>query len=194
MKNPLKFAILPALAAALALASCGGAPKQSRCNVEVFSPEKKYTEVRLMSTDGHVLDSTLVVRNDSILFSRTDSTAMPYVATLRLRNPSDSIDMIFMPIVIEGGTVRLDLTSRISLSGTDDNEKMYQFLKEKNRFSANYENPGHDTGKLREDYSRFFADQAILYGDNIVGEYILRTYGSLMTAEDRKRVDQRTKK
>lgn len=186
-------AIVTAAAATAIFSSCSGKPKQSRCDVEVFSPEKRYSEVKLLDVHGAVIDSTLSVRNDSIIFSRTDSLAMPYIATLRLRNPSDSLDIVYMPIVIEGGTVSLDLTDRISLSGTPDNEALFKFLKAKNSFSAKYEreNTSHDVAKLKEDYSKFFADQAILNKGTVVGEYIFETYRSVMTPDDLSRVKER---
>lgn len=176
--------------------ACSSKPKQARCDVEVFSPEKRYSEAKLLDINGAVIDSTLSVRNDSIRFSRTDSLAMPYIATLRLRNPSDSLDMVYMPIVIEGGTVRLDLTDRISLSGTVDNEALFRFLKEKNSFTAKYErenNDAHDVDKLKTDYSKFFSDQAILNQGSVVGKYILETYRSIMTPDDLERVNERIK-
>lgn len=184
---------LTALVAACLISACGGTPKQSRCTVEVFSPEKRYTEAVLLNDKGAVIDSTLTIRNDSIRFCRTDSTEMPYVAKLKLRNPSDSIDILFMPIVIEGGTVKLDLTERISLSGTEDNEKLFKFLKAENTFSAKYENEGHDVEKLKKDYSAFFADQIILNKGSIVGDYIYNTYRSFLTREDEDRVKERMK-
>lgn len=196
MKNPTKFVATIAFSLLILLAACGGTPKQSKCSVEVFVPNQNFTEVRLVDPKGHILDSTLSVRNDSIIFSRTDSTNMPYVAVLRLSNPEDTINFVSMPMVIEGGNVKLDLTDRISLSGTVDNEKMYKFLKEKNNFSIKYAregNPDHDLKKLKEDYSKFYSDQAILNADNIVGEYILETFRGVMTSDDRTRVEERIK-
>lgn len=196
MKNPTKYVATIAFSLLMFLAACGGAPKQSKCSVEVYVPGQHFSDISLVTPGGSMLDSTLTLRNDSIIFTRTDSTSMPYVAVLRLMNPEDSIDIVSMPIVIEGGNVKLDLTERISLSGTGDNEKMFQFLKAKNTFSAKYAregNPDHDLNKLKEDYSKFYADQAILNADNIVGEYILTAYRGVMTSADRTRVEERIK-
>lgn len=192
MKNPA-IILSVILGASAALASCGGRNVQSRCDVEVYTPEKRYTEARLYDTAGNMLDSTLRVANDSVRFSRTDSLAMPYVAQLRLRNPSDSLDVIYMPVVIEGGTVRLELSDRIELGGTPDNERMYEFQKAKNTFTARYENEGHDVEKLKEDYSRFFAAQALENRGSIVGRYILEVYGKMMTRDDLARVREEIK-
>lgn len=193
MKHPVFSVSLTALIMTCVLIACGGAPKQSKCSVEVYSPEKKYTEAVLLDSKGAVIDSTLRVANDSIRFERNDTASMPYVATLRLHNPSDSLDVVLMPIVIEGGTVCLELTDRIDLSGTDDNEKLFKFLKAKNSFTSKYENEGHDVNKLKEDYSRFFADQIILYKGSVVSDYISATYGSFLTREDNDRVKERMK-
>lgn len=194
MRHPFFSLSFVAVAMALLIAACGGKPKQSRCDVEVYSPSKKYTEAVLVDTKGAVIDSTLRVAGDSIRFSRCDSTAMPYVATLRLTNPSDSLDILFMPIVIEGGTVSLDLTDNIRLTGTDDNEKLLKFLKAKNSFTSKYQNEGHDIEKLREDYSRFFADQVLLFDGSVVSDYIFETYKNVISQSDRDRIEERMKK
>ena len=140
-----------------------------------------------------MIDSTLTICNDSIRFMRNDTARMPYVAVLLLTNPTDSLNFVMMPMVIEAGTVKLELSDRISLSGTDDNKKMYEFQKAKNTFTRQYDekmNPEHDVNKLKADYSKFYSDQAIINKDNVVGEYIYDTYRSLMTREDEKRVKE----
>lgn len=165
--------------------ACGGGPKKGRCDVKVYSPDRSLTQVVLLNTGGEVIDSTLRVINDSITFSRTDTALMPYVATLRLINPEDSLNMIYMPLVIEGGVVRMDLGDRISLSGTSDNEALYKFLKAKNSFMSKVnDRSDHNAESLRRDYSKFFSDQIVLNKGNVVGEYLMQTYGQLLTPED----------
>lgn len=140
-----------------------------------------------------MIDSTLTIRNDSIRFMRNDSASMPYVAVLMLTSPTDSLNFISMPMVIEAGTVKLELADRISLSGTDDNKKLFEFEKAKNTFTRQYDekmNPQHDVEKLKADYSKFYSDQAIMNKDNIVGEYILTAYGQKMSFDDQKRVKE----
>ena len=161
--------------------------------MEVYYPNAEFTEVRLTDAAGHMIDSTLTIRNDSIRFSRNDTARMPYVAVLMLTNPADSINFVSMPVVIEAGTVKLELTDRITLSGTDDNKKLYEFQKAKNTFTRQYDekmNPEHDAKKLKADYSKFYSDQAILNKDNVVGEYIFDTYRTIMTLEDENRVKE----
>lgn len=179
------------------MVACGGDSRQAKCSVNVFIPSTQYTDVKLVDTNGKVIDSTLTVKNDSIRFSRTDSLSMPYVVQLQLLNPADSIDFINFPIVIEGGVVRLDLTDRISLSGTKNNEQLFKFLKAKNSFFAKYDregNPEHDIQKMRKDYSKFYADQILLNKGTVVGEYLLKAYGSHLTKEDYERVKERMAK
>ena len=193
MKNPTKYVAFVAWSLLLLLAACGGKSKQGPCSVEVYYPNAEYKHVSLVDDRGKMIDSTLTIRNDSIRFTRNDSAKMPYVAVLMLTNPADSMNFIGMPIVIEAGTVKLELTDHVSLSGTDDNKKMHEFLKAKNNFTLHYDekmNPEHDVQKLKADYSKFFSDQAIMNKDNVVGEYILKAHGSIMTHEDQKRVNE----
>ncbi len=197
MKNPTKYVAFVAWALLLFLAACGEKSKQGPCNVEVYYPNAQYKNVSLVDANGNRLDSTLTIRNDSIRFLRNDSAQMPYVAVLVLTTPNDSMNFISMPMVIEAGTVKLELTNNVSLSGTKDNKKMHEFLKAKNNFTLHYDekmNPEHDVKKLKADYSKFFSDQALLNHDNIVGEYILQAYGQLMNREDEKRVKEGLKR
>lgn len=192
MKRIFRFS--SALILLLLAAACGGAPQKSRCDVEVFSPNPSYSVAMLYGPEGELLDSTLSVVNDSIRFSRTDSLSMPYVATLRLINPADSLDMVTMPIVVEGGKVSLNLSGRLELSGTPGNEALFKFLKAKNSFNARYEregNPDHDIEKLKKDYSKFYASQILLNKDNAVGKYLLKSYSNALTREDLADVKER---
>ena len=175
------------------MAACGGTPKKSRCEVEVYSPFKQYSQVVLFSSTGKILDSTLVVNNDSIRFARTDTANMPYMALLMLSNPSDTLDIISMPIVIEGGTVKLELTDNIQLGGTEDNDALFQFKKAKNSFMKR-EKEVKDPEQFKKETSKFLADQAILNKDNMIGDYIYRTYMTFFQAEDMERVKSALKK
>lgn len=169
------------------LAACG-APKQSPCSVEVYSPNKQYSEVMLYDAQGNVLDSTLTVKNDSVLFTRDDIKEMPYIATLHLRNPAEKLDMLVMPIVIEGGTVKLELADRFTLGGTDDNKRLFEFMKAKNSHLANLEKENISLEELREKNSEFFSGQILLNKDNIVGEYILDTFSEFISFDEKERL------
>jgi len=186
MKKFILSGCLPALILVLMLTACGGTPKKSRCSVEVYTPSSQYSEVMLLDSKGNVIDSTLSVRNDSVRFTRDDIDRMPYVATLILTNPADSLDIISHPIVVEGGTVSLELTDRISLSGTDDNEKLFKFLKAKNSFVTRYENQNkeHNLEKLQADYSRYFTDHIMQNKKSIVGRYIYDSYKDFLLPQD----------
>lgn len=191
MKHLVFFLQMFVIATAVALTSCGGASVQSPCSVEVFIPLKQYTDVALMDQHGRLIDSTLTVQNDSIRFVRDDVAEMPYVAKLCITNPADSLDILYMPFVVEGGTVNIEISDVLNLSGTSDNRALFKFIKAKNKFVANYQNPGHDLEQLNRDYSQFYADQMILNCDNMVGRYIFETYGSLLTKEDAERVKEK---
>lgn len=193
MKHFLFFLQMSVIAATSVLTSCGGAPVKSPCSVEVFIPLKQYTEVELLGQHGKIIDSTLTIANDSVRFMRDDIDNMPYVAKLCFKNPSDSLDILYMPMVIEGGTVKVEISDVLNLTGTDDNRALFRFIKAKNSFAANYQNPDYDLDKLNRDYSKFYSDQMILNSDNAVGRYLLDTYGSLLTSEDMRRVKEKIK-
>lgn len=187
---------LSALVLLLVGAACGG-PKKGRCDVQIYSPDKHYTQAVLLDLKGTVIDSTLNVVNDSIIFSRTDTAAMPYVATLRLMNPNDTMNMVYMPLVIEGGVVKMELGDKVSLSGTSDNDALYRFLKAKNTFMTKYQRDKKedlDIETFKKDHSKFFGDQILLNNGTVVGDYLMQIYGQFLTPEDYLRVKERMKK
>ncbi|MCI8999020.1 MAG: hypothetical protein HFJ95_08515 [Muribaculaceae bacterium] len=193
MKHLLFFRTILMVSIVAMLTACGGAPVQSPCSVEVFIPLKQYTQVSLVDQHGKLLDSTLTIAKDSIRFTRDDITSMPYVAKLLIVNPSDSLDMLYMPFVVEGGKVEIEISDVLNLTGTDDNRALFKFIKAKNNFAARYQNPEHDLEKLNRDYSKFYSDQMLVNSDNAVGKYLYETYGSLLTSEDDKRVKEKLK-
>lgn len=166
------------------LASCEGTPKQSECTVEVYTPLRQYTEAKLTNLKGEVVDSALRIKNDSIIFKRNDIEEMPYIVTLTVINPNDSVDALIMPMVIEGGTVKLDLSDKLSLSGTEDNGKLFKFLKGKNKFLAECRKDNSDFEQQKNNISRYFLDQVMRNKDNIVGDYIFNVYSQFMTSSD----------
>ena len=117
------------------------------------------SEVEPLGQHGKLIDSTLTIANDSVRFMRDDIDNMPYVANLCFKNPSDSLDILYMPMVIEGGTVKVEISDVLNLTGTDDNRALFRFIKAKNSFAAHYQNPDYDLDKLNRDYSKFYSDK-----------------------------------
>lgn len=182
-KASLSLILFGALFSAL-FTACNKTPKQSECTVEVYTPLRQYTKALLIDSKGEAVDSTLQIKNDSIIFKRNDIKEMPYIVTLTMINTRDSLDILNMPLVIEGGTVKLELTDKLSLSGTEDNDKLFKFLKSKNKFLASQKQDSSDFEQQKKDISRYFLDQFMQNKDNIVGSHIFDVYSQFMTSSD----------
>lgn len=182
-KASLSLILFGALFSAL-FTACNKTPKQSECTVEVYTPMRQYTKALLIDSKGEAVDSTLQIKNDSIIFKRNDIKEMPYIVTLTMINTRDSLDILNMPLVIEGGTVKLELTDKLSLSGTEDNDKLFKFLKSKNKFLASQKQDSSDFEQQKKDISRYFLDQFMQNKDNIVGSHIFDVYSQFMTSSD----------
>ena len=179
-------------AMALTVTACGG-NRQGPCTLTVTTPYGKYQSAALLDGSQKQLEAETALTAGTVTFSRDDADRMPYIATVQVMNPADSLDVLEMPVVIEAGEVTLELGPSVSLSGTADNRAMYRFLRDKAKFDATYSNPEMDVKKLHSDYSAFYRDRILENADNPVGRYIYDTYGAHLLTDDREQVEEKLK-
>lgn len=165
----------------------GEAPKQP-CLLELRVSLPEYRTGWLRSTEGEPLDTLRFTEEGSALLTRTDTARMPYMALVCLVNPADSIDRMEMPVVIEGGTVSVEIGEYISTTGTPLNHKVQEFL--------NSLQGCKDALRLKQDatpeevtgvFSDFYLQQILANRDNVVGRYLYRAYGQHLRTEERER-------
>lgn len=182
------------LTAAIAVTATGcGGNRQGPCSLTVTTPYEKYSSATLLDCRMQPLEAETAMTGGSVTFSRDDVEQMPYVATVQVMNPADSLDVLEMPVVIEAGEVKLDLGPSVSLTGTSGNRAMYGFLRDKAKFESTYSNPDMDIAKLHKDYSAFYRDRILDNAGNPVGRYIYEAYGTHLLPDDRKQVEEKLK-
>lgn len=160
---------------------------QSRCAVEMKIEYPEYTQGYLKSVDGKCLDS-LTVTNGHLNLERTDSLSMPYVAFINLKNPADSIDWIEMPFVVEGGKVNIEIGKYISTSGTPLNQRMQEFLNDLQAARSSLDNKSLSIEEINRIFSEFYKQQILSNKNNVLGQYIYKSYGVHLNDADRRLV------
>lgn len=175
--------LFPLLALLLLLTACvQKQPVQAPCTIDLTCSLEGYSKGVLTLTDGTVLDS-LCLTDGHLSLLRTDSAQMPYVAKVKLVNDNDPTDDIYMPIVVEGGTVTVVLSELYTTKGTPLNKAMQQFFVEMQRVHDSLE--GETNPKVvAESYSAFFKKQILLHSNDVIGRFVLEEYGPNMTADD----------
>lgn len=173
----------------LGLVACAKkTPEQSMCVMSVASPGEEYTLAVLYDVNNQVVDS--VIPGDGSTIVRRDSTEMPYLGFLRFYNTSDPVDVIELPVAIEGGDVTIDVNKRLGATGTPLNEKLHEFLLERNRLNMLYDplrNPDLTVDDLERAYSIFYVEQ-INKSDKIIGDFLEASYGVHILPADRNKL------
>lgn len=177
----------------LGMVSCTKqAPVQSTCVMTVASPGEEYTRAILYDVNNQAIDSVTPGAGATIV--RCDSTDMPYLGFLRFYNPADPTDVIELPVAIEGGEVTVDLKSLPGAVGTPLNEKLYDFIVERNRLNVLYDpsrNPDLTLDDLQKAYSTFYVEQ-INKSEKIVGDFLEDSYGVHILPGDREKLRPRS--
>lgn len=175
--------LFPLLALVALLVSCGQKqPVQAPCTIDLTCSLEGYTKGVLTLVDGSVLDS-ICLTDGHLSLHRTDSALMPYVAKVTLVNDNDPTDDIYMPIVVEGGTVTVVLGELYTTWGTPLNKAMQQFFVEMQRVHDSLEGET-DPKVVAESYSAFFKKQILLHSNDVIGRFVLAEYGANMTPDD----------
>lgn len=176
----------------LSMVSCGRkAPVQSTCVMTVASPGEEFSRAVLYDADNQALDS--VCPGEGATIVRNDTTAMPYLGFLRFYNPAEPADVIEIPVAVEGGEVTVDLNRRLGAVGTPLNDKLYEFLAERNRLNKLYtpsNNPGLTLEEMESAYSIFYVEQ-INKADKLIGDFLEKSYGVHIQPGDRAKLRAR---
>lgn len=165
------------------MVSCGVRTAADSCRVRVAVGFPEYTRACLYDTDGRWLDS-LQWQEREIVFVRTDTAGMPYVAFVTLLNPVDSIDRVQMPVVIEGGDVQVEIGEYITTSGTPLNRCLQDFLNALQATRDAVKQADISYEDYRKSFSEFYRQQILVNKDNVVGGFIFQQYGIHLNQED----------
>lgn len=184
MKNKLLFLLLICTGIGFTCCNSNKTNISDNCIVNVKIGIPQYTTAYLLNDNDQTLD-TLDITNMTISFERNDTASMPYIAVIRLSNPTDSIDILSMPVIIEPGEININISEYITVQGTNLNLRLQEFL---NGLQAT-----HDSIKLMKDiqvekiktkFSEFYRQQILMNKDNVLGKYIYKSYGIHLTETD----------
>ena len=178
-------------AAALTLLSgaCGtqNTPKGCTLTGHVSMPE--YDMAYLADLDRHRVDSTALNGGD-FRFAVADSVSRPYALLLQLVDREEPLNQMDLPVMVENGTIQVDLGEYIHISGTPLNDRVQDFLNAlqacKDNLSAR---KGVTVEQIQSTFSGFYKEQILLNKDNVLGGYSLRDYGVHLNAADRASVE-----
>ena len=184
--------LLPVLLLALGCCwSCsqGNARSGAGCTVEGSTVFTEYTHAYLLSMDRQCLDS-VTLSDGKFRFVVTDSVAEPYPVIVRLGSTLTSDDRMDMPVIVERGTVRLDLGEYIHTSGTPLNAGIQAFLDGLQQCKDGVlANDSIAVDEIRAIFSAYYKEQILANRGNALGLYILQNYGNNLTEEDRAAVE-----
>lgn len=164
--------------------SCSKQQTQSRCIVEMKIEYPEYTQGYLKKLDGKQLDSLIVI-NGHLRLERTDTLLMPYVAFISLKNPIDSIDRIGIPFVVEGGKVNIEIGEYINISGTPLNQRLQDYLNDLQALRSSLDEKTLSIKETNRIFSEFYRQQILSNKNNVLGQYIYKSYGVHLNDTDR---------
>ena len=170
------------------------------CTGHISMPE--YDCVYLADLNRHRVDST-ALDGGNFHFVVSDSVSRPYAMLLQVVDREEPLNRMDLPVMVEKGTVRVELGEYIHISGTPLNDRVQDFLNAlqacKDRVTAQ---AGISVEQIQSTFSGFYKEQILLNKDNALGGYLLQDYGVHLNAADqcggpgagRSTIDQRTLK
>lgn len=184
--------VMPILALAASV-SCGGGERKAYCDITVRSEFHEYSVAVMKDVNGRIIASDLKAVDGIINIERNDTAAMPYFAFVLLKNETDSMDYLEIPVAVEAGSPKITVGERMTIEGTELNDALDHFLAERSRLGRQFDDLSDGTvtvEKLREAYSNFYMSQILENNDNIIGRFIYRTYGVHLLPDDREKVEK----
>lgn len=169
--------------------SSGNASSGAGCTVEGSTTFTEYTHAYLLTAERTCLDS-VALSDGKFRFEVTDSVTEPYAVIVRLGSSLTSDDSMDMPVIVERGTVRLDLGEYIHTSGTPLNAGIQTFLDGLQQCKDGVlANDSIAVDEIRAIFSAYYKEQILANRGNALGLYILQNYGNNLTEEDRAAVE-----
>ncbi len=166
---------------ACCLAACAGHDGWTLEGKISFS---RYTSVLLTDEAYHPLDS-MPLRDGSFRMELPGEVEHPYPVVLRFVNREDADDVMEMPLMVENGTVRLDIGEYVRVGGTPLNDALQEFLNGlqdcKEHCARQTELGAEEVEKL---FSAFYLQQISIHRRDTLGAYLFRQYGIHLDERD----------
>lgn len=179
---------------AAGLAACSGDKGYGPgCHVDGHTSFGKYPKAYLIAPDRSRVDS-VDIADGHFRFLRIDSLVRGEMAWVRLQAANDFQDWLEMPVVVEEGTVRLEIGDYVYTSGTPQNKGMQAFLDglQRCKDSVTGQLKVLSTEEIRNTFSAFYKEQILSNKGTALGRFIQREYGSRLTPADLEQVKAET--
>lgn len=181
--------LLPALI--LLLTACGGnggtAPFIGKVTLDGYEGRHVYLET---TGDAQTVADSALVKDGRFSFNLNDST--PKVYRLVLKETDDDIFPIILPIVSEKGNLYVSMGELVYTSGTPLNDRLQDFLLAVSNLGDRKMENEADLDKYRTDYAALLEGFILQNADNVVGEYIYRTYHSKLSEQQKAVIKEKT--
>lgn len=175
------YSILVAAAVMLCLSACKSTP-DGACVIEGKVTVPEYKTLCLVEFDGTELDNTIRRSDGSFKFVCTDPL-MPRVVVLEFRNPDVPSDILYLPVALEPGKVKVALGEYIGLSGTPLNDEIKKFFDDMQVLADSFAEVS-TVDAMKKAYSAFYLKKILENDDNAFGLYLKFAYASELTHED----------
>ena len=150
---------------------------------EYFKQLPEYKTMHLVDYDGTELDNTIRRSDGTFKFVYSDPL-MPRVVVLEFRNPDVPADILYLPVALEKGKVKVALGEYIGLSGTPLNDEIKKFFDDMQVLADGFAAEVSTIEAMEKAYSSFYLKKILENEDNAFGLYLKFAYASELTAED----------
>lgn len=181
--------LLPAVL--LLLTGCGGGENAPsfRGKVTLDGYEGRHVYLETTGDAQTVVDSALV-KDGRFSFSLNDS--IPQVYQLVLKETDDDIFPILLPVVSEKGNLYVSMGELVYTSGSPLNDCLQDFLLAVSNLGDRKMENEADLEKYKADYAALLEGFILQNADNVVGEYIYRTYRSKLSDRQKAVIKEKT--
>lgn len=133
---------------------------------------------------GKKCDST-TIQNGKFIFSDSLNITSPYLRIIAL--PTHKSKLAYrLPVVMENGKIVAELGEIVCTSGTEQNDRLQDFLLGIDEFlSSIHNNKEINAEQIEVQFSEFLQKAISTNADNAVGVYIYKSYSSSIFPEHR---------
>ena len=164
------------------LLACNYANEKT-CFIDGNISLEEYSNMYLVDYNGNLLDSTFRSSDGSFSFKYTGKD-MPRIVVLELRNPRLIKDVVYLPVALESGCVRITIGSRLHMSGTKLNNKIMNFFDGLQQIGDEIQFNVATLDECKRIYSAFYLQKIQENEKNAFGDYLKLAYARELTPED----------
>lgn len=164
----------------ITVVACNGLQKGA-CVIEGRIDDPEYDKMYLVDFSGNQLDSASRKNDGSFRFVYKE--LMPRVVVMEFRSESDETGVLYLPVALESGKVKVALGEYIHLSGSPLNNTIKRFFDEMQALVDGFEEISTVEAQ-KNAYSAFYLKKMQENEDNPFGAYLKLAYLNKLTQQD----------